>query len=163
MLLPKNRLNSGYWARRPRESPCHSDGRDTRPLRSRKVFFRLCRQKRFRGPRQTIPLVRNQANLRPISRLLKMLPDVLRSAKLRTSIGKGVRFATCKVEVRTSVGQLKPARRSLTTTNAIARRGGRVADCTGLENRHVREGIVGSNPTLSAQGTFYKQRRTSPF
>lgn len=25
-----------------------------------------------------------------------------------------------------------------------------MADCTGLENRHVREGIVGSNPTLSA-------------
>ena len=29
-------------------------------------------------------------------------------------------------------------------------RGGRVADCTGLENRHVREGIVSSNLTLSA-------------
>ena len=25
-----------------------------------------------------------------------------------------------------------------------------MADCTGLENRHVRKGIVGSNPTLSA-------------
>ena len=27
-----------------------------------------------------------------------------------------------------------------------------MADCTGLENRHVRKGIVGSNPTLSASG-----------
>ena len=30
------------------------------------------------------------------------------------------------------------------------RRGGRVVECTALEMRHTREGIVGSNPTLSA-------------
>ena len=30
------------------------------------------------------------------------------------------------------------------------RRGGRVVDCTGLENRNVRKGIEGSNPSLSA-------------
>ena len=28
-------------------------------------------------------------------------------------------------------------------------RGGRVVDGSGLENQHVRKGIVGSNPTLS--------------
>ena len=35
------------------------------------------------------------------------------------------------------------------------RRGGRVADCTGLENRQGRKFLVGSNPTLSA-GTVEK-------
>ena len=30
------------------------------------------------------------------------------------------------------------------------RRGGRAADCTGLENRSTREGTQGSNPCLSA-------------
>ena len=32
-----------------------------------------------------------------------------------------------------------------------ARRGGRVAECTGFENRKARKGLVGSNPTLSAK------------
>ena len=32
----------------------------------------------------------------------------------------------------------------------LKRRGGRVVECTGLENRHAFAGIVGSNPTLSA-------------
>ena len=31
------------------------------------------------------------------------------------------------------------------------RRGGRAVECTGLENRHPRKRIVGSNPTLSAR------------
>ena len=34
--------------------------------------------------------------------------------------------------------------------NTDKRRGGRVVECTGLENRHAFAGIVGSNPTLSA-------------
>ena len=34
------------------------------------------------------------------------------------------------------------------------RRGGRVVECTALEMRHTREGIVGSNPTLSATHPF---------
>jgi hypothetical protein len=33
---------------------------------------------------------------------------------------------------------------------ASPRRGGRVADCTGLENRHPCKWIQGSNPCLSA-------------
>src|SRR5262252_2701521 len=37
-------------------------------------------------------------------------------------------------------------------------RGGRVVDGTGLENRHTRKGIGGSNPSLSAI-TFSKLRR----
>ena len=35
------------------------------------------------------------------------------------------------------------------------RRGGRVVECTALEMRHTREGIVGSNPTLSASNPFH--------
>jgi hypothetical protein len=31
------------------------------------------------------------------------------------------------------------------------RRGGRAVDGTGLENRHTRKGIGGSNPSLSAR------------
>ena len=36
------------------------------------------------------------------------------------------------------------------------RRGGRAVECTGLENRHPRKRIVGSNPTLSARTTTSK-------
>jgi hypothetical protein len=36
---------------------------------------------------------------------------------------------------------------------SVSRRGGRVVDGTGLENRHTRKGIGGSNPSLSASET----------
>ncbi len=38
---------------------------------------------------------------------------------------------------------------AVATAAASSRRGGRVVDGSGLENQHVRKGIVGSNPTLS--------------
>ena len=34
-----------------------------------------------------------------------------------------------------------------------------MADCTGLENRHVREGIVSSNLTLSAFSRLKSQKK----
>jgi hypothetical protein len=41
-------------------------------------------------------------------------------------------------------------RPKLSTVFDPIRRGGRVVDGTGLENRHTRKGIGGSNPSLSA-------------
>ena len=35
--------------------------------------------------------------------------------------------------------------------NHDTRRGGRVVECVGLENRYARKGIEGSNPSLSAR------------
>jgi hypothetical protein len=36
-------------------------------------------------------------------------------------------------------------------------RGGRVVECTALEMRHTREGIEGSNPSLSARNASFIQ------
>ena len=43
-----------------------------------------------------------------------------------------------------------PGRSAYTERPDPFRRGGREVECTALEMRHTREGIVGSNPTLSA-------------
>ena len=45
---------------------------------------------------------------------------------------------------------------SLTKTGSHRRRGGRAVEGTGLENRQARKGLVGSNPTPSAEslGSF---------
>ena len=51
------------------------------------------------------------------------------------------------------------ARKSFADSLQFAlRRGGRAVECTGLENRRPRKGIVGSNPTLSANS--FRKRLT---
>ena len=42
------------------------------------------------------------------------------------------------------------------------RRVGRVVDGTGLENRHTRKGIGGSNPSLSAITTVAQHKVSNP-
>ncbi len=55
-----------------------------------------------------------------------------------------------KVSVAVMDRALAPDPASVPACRDCAWRGGRVVECTALEMRHTREGIVGSNPTLSA-------------
>ena len=45
--------------------------------------------------------------------------------------------------------------------SSALRTGGRVVEGAGLENRYTRKGIVGSNPTLSANALMFVEKNPS--
>lgn len=58
---------------------------------------------------------------------------------------------------------VRPARTApLTGARPVPRRGGRVVEGTGLENRQACKRLVGSNPTPSAKRSSYPLLRDNP-